>query len=149
MRAVVQRVSGAQVHVDEAPVSQIGTGLLVLLGVEVSDTEQDARYLAQKIARLRVFADDQGRMNLSVQDVGGEVMVISQFTLFGDARGQNRPGFTQAEEPGRANQLYGLCCRHLEDQGLQVACGVFRAHMQVTLTNDGPVTILLDSHKQF
>jgi len=149
MRAVVQRVCGASVSVDGAVTGRIGPGLMVLLGVETGDAEQDARYLADKIAKLRIFADEQGKMNLSVRDVGGAVLLVSQFTLLGDARGQNRPGFTRAEEPGRANELYELCCARLEELEVPVARGVFRAHMSVSLTNDGPVTILLDSHKQF
>lgn len=149
MRAVVQRVSQAKVTVAEQVSGQIGPGLCVLLGVETGDGEKEARYLADKIAKLRIFADDQGKMNLSVKDVGGAVLCISQFTLLGDARGQNRPGFTRAEAPQRANELYEYCCSCLADHGLQVQQGVFQAHMQVSLVNDGPVTILLDSNKQF
>ncbi len=117
--------------------------------MEQGDTEQDARYIAEKVSRLRVFSDDAGRMNLSLGDTGGAALVISQFTLLGDARGQNRPGFTRAEEPERANALYLLCCRRLDELGVRVEKGVFRAHMAVSLVNDGPVTILLDSKKQF
>jgi D-tyrosyl-tRNA(Tyr) deacylase len=149
MRAVVQRVSGASVHVGDQLAGQIGEGLMVLLGVETGDSVQDARYLGDKIAKLRIFSDDQGKMNLSVSQVGGQVLMISQFTLLGDARGQNRPGFTGAEEPQRANALFEECCEQIAGHGIQVARGVFRAHMQVSLVNDGPVTILLDSRKQF
>lgn len=149
MRAVVQRVSNASVRVDQQIVGQIGPGLLVLLGVEVGDSEQDANYLADKIAKLRICSDSEGKMNLSVKDLGLEVLLISQFTLLGDARGQNRPGFTKAEQPERANALYEHCCDAVAVHGLTVARGVFRAHMEVALVNDGPVTILLDSNKQF
>lgn len=150
MRSVVQRVSYARVSVAGEAVSEIGAGLMALLGVEVGDTEKDADYLADKLAKLRIFEDGEGKMNLSVKDAGGEVMMVSQFTLLGDARGQNRPGFTQAEEPERANALYERCCGRLETQwGLRVARGRFRAHMKVELLNDGPVTLLLDSKKNF
>lgn len=149
MRAVVQRVSEAGVRVEGAQVGAIGKGLVVLLGVETGDSEKDALYMAGKIAKLRIFEDEAGKMNRSLLDVGGEALMISQFTLLGDARGQNRPGFTRAEEPERANALYERCVQALEEQGVSVKKGVFRAHMQVSLTNDGPVTILLDSGKQF
>ncbi|NLM85474.1 MAG: D-tyrosyl-tRNA(Tyr) deacylase [Clostridiales bacterium] len=149
MRAVVQRVSEASVSVDNQVISGIAQGLVVLLGVEVGDTEQDAAYLAGKIAKLRIFSDAEGKMNLSVKDIGGQVLIISQFTLLGDARGQNRPGFVKAEEPQRANDLYLYCCDQVKARGLEVKQGVFRAHMAVSLINDGPVTILLDSGKAF
>ncbi|NLX83113.1 MAG: D-tyrosyl-tRNA(Tyr) deacylase [Clostridiales bacterium] len=149
MRAVVQRVTQASVAVEGNITGQIKHGLMVLLGVETGDTDKDAQYLGDKIAKLRIFADDEGKMNRSVKDVGGEVLLVSQFTLLGDARGQNRPGFTQAEEPVRANELYIACCERLESHHVPVARGVFRAHMEVTLVNDGPVTLLLDSKKQF
>ncbi len=149
MRAVVQRVSEAGVRVEGAQVGAIGKGLVVLLGVETGDSEKDALYMAGKIAKLRIFEDEAGKMNRSLLDVKGEALMISQFTLLGDARGQNRPGFTRAEEPERANALYERCVQALEEQGVRVKKGVFRAHMQVSLTNDGPVTILLDSGKQF
>lgn len=149
MRAVVQRVSRASVEVDGLVRGAIGQGYLVLLGVEKGDEYKDAHYLADKIAKLRVFQDEAGKMNRSLLDVGGQVLMISQFTLLGDARGQNRPGFTRAEQPELADKLYLACCARLEDQGLVVQKGVFGAHMQVSLVNDGPVTILLDSHKLF
>ena len=149
MRAVVQRVSQASVSVEGSITGQIGQGLMVLLGVEVGDTEKDAQYLGDKIAKLRIFADDEGKMNRSVKDIDGGVLLISQFTLLGDARGQNRPGFTQAEAPERANALYIACCERVEGHGIPVARGVFRAHKDVSLVNDGPVTLLLDSKKQF
>ena len=150
MRSVVQRVSYASVSVDGENVSRIGRGLMALLGVEAGDDEKDAVYLADKIAKLRIFEDAEGKMNLSVKDAGGEVMVVSQFTLLGDARGQNRPGFTRAEQPDQAERLCEACCKRLEEAwGFQVARGRFRAHMKVELLNDGPVTLLLDSKKNF
>lgn len=149
MRAVVQRVLSASVSVAGQEVGAIGPGLMVLLGVETGDSYKDAAYLAGKISKLRIFADEAGKMNRSVLDVGGQVMMISQFTLLGDARGQNRPGFTAAEAPEPANQLYLACCQAIEEAGLTVVRGVFQAHMEIGLINDGPVTILLDSRKNF
>ena len=149
MRAVVQRVSEASVSVAEQCVGSIGTGLVVLLGVDKGDSDQDADYIAEKIAGLRIFPDDQQRMNLSVVDVGGSVLMISQFTLLGDVRRGRRPSFTDAAEPEMADQLYEHCNRQLRLHGVTVATGIFRADMQVQLINDGPVTILLDSRKLF
>ena len=123
--------------------------MCALIGVEAGDTEKDAVYLAGKIVKLRIFEDDNDKMNLSVKDVGGRVLAVSQFTLLGDARGQNRPGFTQAEKPERANELYERCCAEIRQLGVPVENGVFRTHMMVHLVNDGPVTILLDSRKMF
>ena len=149
MRAVVQRVSQAAVSVAGEQIAQIGQGLVVLLGVEAGDDEKDAQYLADKLAKLRIFEDEQGKMNLSVKDVGAQALLVSQFTLLGDARGQNRPGFTLAEEPERANALYEHCCARLASRNVPVQKGRFRAHMAVSLTNNGPVTLLLDSRKAF
>ena len=149
MRIVLQRVSEASVTVDERLVSQIGAGLLVLVGVEEGDGEQDALYLADKTAKLRVFSDENGKMNLSVRQVGGEVLAVSQFTLLGDARGQNRPSFVRAAAPEEAKKLYHRYCARLSDSGVPVKLGVFGAHMRVRLLNDGPVTILMDSGKAF
>jgi D-tyrosyl-tRNA(Tyr) deacylase len=149
MRAVVQRVTEASVNVSGECVGKINVGLVVLLGVEKGDSTQDADYLAEKIACLRIFADDQDRMNLSVLDVGGSVLMISQFTLLGDVRRGRRPSFTDAAEPELADKLYEHCNRSLRLQGLTVATGIFRADMQVQLINDGPVTLLLDSRKLF
>jgi len=149
MRAVVQRVSEAAVKVAGDTKGAIGRGLVVLVGVEAGDGEKDAAYLAGKIARLRIFEDEAGKMNRSLIDVGGQALLVSQFTLLGDARGQNRPGFTQAEEPKLANALYERCVLELENLGVSVSTGVFRAHMHLYLVNDGPVTILLDSRKLF
>ena len=149
MRAVIQRVSEAYVTVDGKETGRIEKGLMALIGVEAGDTEKDAQYMAGKIVKLRIFEDENEKMNLSVQNVGGKVLAVSQFTLLGDARGQNRPGFTQAEAPERANELYEACCGEMRRLGVQVENGVFRTHMMVHLVNDGPVTILLDSKKAF
>ncbi|HEX9050700.1 MAG TPA: D-aminoacyl-tRNA deacylase [Anaeromyxobacter sp.] len=149
MRAVVQRVSRAEVRVDGAPTGRVGRGLAVLLGVARGDGEDDARLLADKVAALRIFEDPAGKMNLSVRDVAGGVLVVSQFTLLGDARKGNRPGFVDAAPPAEANALYERFCALLRERGLEVATGVFRASMEVELVNEGPVTILLDSRKLF
>ncbi|AEG15611.1 D-tyrosyl-tRNA(Tyr) deacylase [Desulfofundulus sp. TPOSR] len=149
MRAVVQRVARGSVTVDGERVAVIGPGLVVLLGVGREDDAGDARYLAQKVARLRIFEDEQGKMNRSVLDTGGEVLVVSQFTLFGDCRQGRRPGFDRAARPEQARELYELFVRLLREEGLAVATGVFGAYMQVEIINDGPVTMLLDSKKEF
>lgn len=149
MRCVVQRVSEAFVTVDGQETGRIEKGLCALIGVEKGDTEKDAVYLAGKIAKLRIFEDENEKMNLSVTQVGGKVLAVSQFTLLGDARGQNRPGFTQAELPEPANELYEKCCAELRKMNVPVENGIFRTHMMVHLINDGPVTILLDSKKNF
>ena len=149
MRCVIQRVSEAYVTVDGQETGRIQKGFCALIGVEAGDTEQDARYMAGKIAKLRIFEDAQGKMNLALPDVGGQVLAVSQFTLLGDARGQNRPGFTQAEVPERANALYERCCAEIRALGIPVENGIFRTHMMVHIVNDGPVTILLDSRKTF
>lgn len=149
MRAVVQRVSRAAVRVEEKITGEVARGLLVLLGVGREDGEADAHWMADKVAQLRVFEDEEGKMNRSVADVGGGVVVVSQFTLFGDARKGNRPGFTDAAPPEAANALYERTCALLRQRGLPVGTGVFRAHMDVELVNDGPITILLDSKKLF
>lgn len=149
MRSVIQRVTSSSVAVGGETVGQIGRGLMVLLGVKAGDTQRDAEYIADKIVKLRIFEDENGKMNRSVRDVGGAILCVSQFTLLGDARGQNRPGFTQAEAPERANALYQYVCERMRAQGLTVETGIFRADMQVSLVNDGPVTLLLDSEKNF
>ncbi|HSV26392.1 MAG TPA: D-aminoacyl-tRNA deacylase [Sedimentisphaerales bacterium] len=149
MRAVVQRVARASVEVEGKVVGRIGPGLLVYLGVAKEDTGGDARYMAEKIAGLRVFPDNSDRMNLSVVDVQGAVLAVSQFTLLGDCRKGRRPGFDAAAEPAIANELYELFCSALGDSGITVERGVFRANMQVESANDGPVTILLDTQKAF
>lgn len=149
MRAVVQRVSSARVVVGEEVVGEIPAGLMVLLGVEKGDAETDARYLAEKIAGLRIFADDEGKMNLSVVETGGSVLVVSQFTLLGDCRQGRRPGFAAAAAPAEADRLYLHYCDLLRQRGLTVATGIFRADMDVHLVNHGPVTFILDSKKRF
>jgi len=149
MRAVVQRVSSARVTVADETVGEIGRGLLVLLGVEQGDGEQDARYLAEKIAGLRIFEDEGGKMNLSVAEIGGAVLVVSQFTLLGDCRKGRRPGFSRAAPPQEADALYRRTAELIADQGLVVATGRFQAEMAVALINDGPVTLLLDSRREF
>jgi D-aminoacyl-tRNA deacylase len=145
MRSVVQRVARGAVRVDRQVVGEIGHGLLVLLGVAAGDTETDARWTADKLAQLRIFEDEAGKMNRSVQDVGGGVLLVSQFTLLGDARKGNRPSFVGAAPPGEANALYESVAALLRARGLPVAQGVFRAHMEVESVNDGPVTLILDS----
>ena len=145
MRAVVQRVSQARVDVDHETVGAIEQGLLVLLGVQAPDTERDADYLAAKIVSLRIFNDAQGKMNLDLQQVRGGVLVVSQFTLYGDARKGRRPSFVQAAPPEQAEYLYEHFLEATARHAVPVAHGVFGAHMQVHLVNDGPVTLLLDS----
>ena len=147
MKAVVQRVAGASVQVGTEEVARIGHGLLVLLGVGARDTEADAKYIADKVAALRIFDDQQGKMNLSVTDVGGAVLVISQFTLYGDCRKGRRPSFTNAAEPAKAKALYEAVVEKLLARGLAVQPGRFQAAMQVSLVNDGPVTLQLDSSR--
>lgn len=149
MRAVIQRVAAAHVEVAGDTVGAVGRGLLVLIGVARGDSAADAEYLAEKTAGLRIFEDHQGKMNLALGEVGGEVLAVSQFTLLGDCRKGRRPGFTEAAEPGRADALYNAYVAALRARGLRVATGVFRAEMQVHLVNDGPVTLLLDSRKAF
>ncbi|MBI5189606.1 MAG: D-tyrosyl-tRNA(Tyr) deacylase [Nitrospirae bacterium] len=149
MRAVVQRVKNARVTVDGAAVSEIGHGLLVLLGVEKYDKEADADYLLKKIVELRIFSDADGKFNHCLTDVGGEIMIISQFTICGDARKGRRPSFTDAEKGKQAEELYEYMVYMAKDMGLKVGEGRFGAHMEVSLVNDGPVTMLLDSGKLF
>lgn len=149
MKAVLQRVSSASVSVEQREVGRIEAGLLVLLGVEQGDTAADLIYLADKTAQLRIFEDAAGKMNRSVIDIGGAVLVISQFTLLGDCRKGRRPGFTKAAPPDLADNYYQQFTERLRQTGLAVATGIFQAHMQVQLINDGPVTLLLDSRKEF
>ena len=149
MRAVIQRVASARVEVDGKSVGEIGRGLLILLGVEQGDSADDARYLAEKSAQLRIFEDAAGKMNLSLEDVGGQILAVSQFTLLADCRKGRRPGFSRAALPEPADALYQQFVALLRERGLTVATGIFQAEMQVHLINDGPVTLLLDSRKEF
>ena len=149
MRAVVQRVLRGSVTIDDTIVGQIDQGLVVLLGVGQGDTVDDARYLADKICQLRIFTDEQGKLNLSVQDVGGGVLAISQFTLYGDCRKGRRPGYSKAALPEEAKELYESFVQRLICNGLPTATGIFQEHMVVEIINDGPVTLLLDSNKIF
>ena len=149
MRAVVQRVSRARVTVGEEITGEIGLGLLVLLGVARRDTEADVPYLAEKIAGLRVFEDENGKMNRSVADVGGSVLAVSQFTLYGDVRRGKRPSFDDAAPPELARQLYEMFVERIRASGLRCETGQFQAMMKVELVNEGPVTILLDSSRIF
>ena len=145
MRAVVQRVKETSLEVDGELISKIPFGLTVFLGVKVGDTEKAADYLAKKIAQLRIFEDENGKMNLSVKDVGGEVLLVSQFTLYGDASHGNRPSFSQAERPERAEALYEYAVQALSAYGIPVKKGVFGADMKIKQYNDGPVTMLLEA----
>ena len=147
MRAIIQRVTRASVTVEGRVAGEIGAGLLVLLGVGRIDNSESAAYLAEKIANLRIFPDEAGKMNLSLLDVGGSALVVSQFTLYGDTRGGRRPSYIRAAAPEEANRLYEEFVRSLRALGVAAETGVFQAHMQVELVNDGPVTILLDSEK--
>ena len=149
MRAVVQRVTEGDVTVENQVTGSIGNGFVVLLGVEDTDTEKDAEYLADKITGLRIFEDADDKMNLSLQDVGGEMLVISQFTLLADARKGRRPNFVKAARPEQAKKLYDYFVEKVKAQGIKVGEGIFQAHMLVRIHNDGPVTILLDSNKVF
>lgn len=151
MRAVVQRVSSARVTLQEQAgkeTGRIGQGLVVLLGVGKQDGPEDAKWLAEKIVNLRIFSDEAGKMNLCVQDIGGAILAVSQFTLYADCRRGRRPGFEQAAPPAEADRLYQLFVSELE-KSVPVACGVFQTDMLVEINNDGPVTMLLDSQKLF
>ena len=149
MRAVVQRVSSSKVTVEDNITGQIKKGLLVLLGVTHEDTSSDVDYMIDKILNLRIFEDENGKMNLSLKDVGGELLVVSQFTLYGDCRKGKRPSFTNAARPEVATPLYEEFVQKSKEQNIVVQTGQFGAHMMVDLINDGPVTMLLDSSKNF
>ncbi len=149
MRAVIQRVNNANVKVNDKITGEIGKGLLVLLGVEEGDTNKDLDYMVDKIVNLRIFEDDNEKMNLSLIDTEGELLVVSQFTLLGDCRKGRRPNFMQAAKPDDANNLYERFVEKVKSKGIKTKTGVFQEHMMVNLTNDGPVTILVDSNKNF
>ncbi|MDO5690471.1 MAG: D-aminoacyl-tRNA deacylase [Tissierellia bacterium] len=149
MRAVIQRIKRASVRVEGQIVGKADQGLLVLIAVTQTDTEKDMQYLVDKTIGLRIFEDEEGKMNRSVQDIGGEILVVSQFTLYGDVRKGRRPSFTKSAPPEMADQLYLDYVQKLMDAGLSVEKGIFGADMEVELVNDGPVTILLDSEKIF
>lgn len=149
MRAVIQRVSTARVIIDRAEYSSIGAGILVLLGVEKEDTPEDAAALARRIAELRIFEDEAGKMNRSIAETGGQILAVSQFTLLGDCRRGRRPSFDPAAAPDVAKPLYERFVKEVEALGIPVATGVFQAMMEIELTNQGPVTFILDSRKRF
>ncbi|MEN6349537.1 MAG: D-aminoacyl-tRNA deacylase [Syntrophomonas sp.] len=149
MRAVVQRTNCSQVKVNGVTVGEIGIGLMVLLGIKKGDSIQEAGYLMDKIINLRIFPDDNGKMNRSLVEVGGEVLLVSQFTLYGDVRKGRRPSFTEAGLPEDAQPLFDYCVKYICERGLKVETGEFGADMVLTIENDGPCTILLDTEKQF
>ena len=149
MRAVVQRVTNASVTVENETVGSIGPGLMVLIGVKKEDTDKDLKYIVEKVQNLRVFDDENGVMNRSVLDTGGNILAVSQFTLYGDARGGRRPSYFTAAGPEEANELYEKAVAAWRANGIHVETGRFRTEMKVSLINDGPVTILLDSEKAF
>ncbi len=149
MRAIIQRVKSASVTVEGTVVSEIRVGLLVFLGVAQEDTSTDVDYMASKIANLRIFEDDEGRMNLSILDIGGEALIVSQFTLYGDCRKGRRPSFIHAARPEKADPLYQAFMDEISRLGVPVKAGIFQAMMDVELINDGPVTMMLDSSKLF
>ncbi len=147
MRAVVQRVSSAQVYVDGRSTGKIGKGLLIFVGVARGDGEEDVSYFVSKLPEIRIFEDTSGKFNLSLREIDGEMLVVSQFTLYGDCRKGRRPSFTEAEEPSWAKELYERLVSRLREQGIPVQTGEFQAKMEVHLINDGPVTLILDSRK--
>lgn len=149
MRAVIQRCNWCKVDSEGREVSRIGKGISVLLGIKKGDTEKDALYIADKILHLRIFEDSDDKLNLSVIDVGGEVSIVSQFTLYGDARKGRRPSFTEAERPERAIELYNYVVQLIREAGVTAGTGQFQTHMKINLENDGPVTIILDSERNF
>ena len=149
MRAVVQRVTSASVTVENETVGAIDAGMMVLIGVSKEDTDKDLKYIVEKVPNLRIYDDENGVMNRSILDVGGSILAVSQFTLYGDARGGRRPSYFRAAGPEMANELYEKAVAAWRDQGIHVETGRFRTEMKVSLVNDGPVTILLDSEKAF
>ncbi|ADY56397.1 D-tyrosyl-tRNA(Tyr) deacylase [Syntrophobotulus glycolicus DSM 8271] len=149
MRAVVQRVKKASVRVNHEIISQIGRGVLVLIGIGRNEQEEDIDWMTEKISGLRIFEDEQGKMNLSVMDIGGEILIVSQFTLFGDCRRGKRPSFSEACPPQEAKPIYDRLLKRFEEKGIAVSTGIFQAEMDLDLINWGPVTLLLDSRKNF
>lgn len=149
MRCVVQRVSSASVTVNGTVSGRIEAGLMVLIGVSADDTDADLKYMAEKVPNLRIFDDDNSVMNRSLLDAGGSILAVSQFTLYGDARGGRRPSYIRAAKPDKADALYEQLIARWREKGVHVETGIFRTDMKVALVNDGPVTILLDSEKQF
>ena len=149
MRAVVQRVTSASVTVENETVGAIDAGMMVLIGVSKEDTDKDLKYIVEKVPNLRIYDDENGVMNRSILDVGGSILAVSQFTLYGDARGGRRPSYIRAAKPDRADELYEQLIARWREKGIHVETGIFRTDMQVALVNDGPVTILLDSEKTF
>lgn len=149
MRCVVQRVTSSSVTVNGVVSGQIGPGLMVLIGISAEDTDADLKYMAEKVPNLRIFDDENGVMNRSVLDVGGSILAVSQFTLYGDARGGRRPSYIRAAKPDKADELYERLIACWREKGIHVETGIFRTEMRVALVNDGPVTILLDSEKTF
>lgn len=147
MRAVIQQVKNANVVVDNEEISKIDRGFLVLLGIKDTDTLEDLAYVKKKIEKLRIFEDEDGKMNLSIADVGGKILLVSQFTLFGDVRKGNRPSFIEAARPDKANEFYEIMKDELIEDGFDVETGKFQTHMEVGLVNDGPTTILIDSER--
>lgn len=149
MRAIVQKVKKASVKVSDEKISEIESGLLVFVAVTDTDTEKDIEYIKKKIEKLRIFEDSDGKMNLSVEDVGGELLIVSQFTLYGDARKGNRPSFINSSSADKAEKYYEILIQKLKDDGFKVETGKFQTHMKVSLINDGPVTIQLDSERLY
>lgn len=147
MRAIIQKVTRASVTVENELISEIGNGYMVLLAVKETDDKDDLSYIKRKISNLRIFEDNEGKMNLSLKDTGGEILLVSQFTLYGDARKGNRPSFTESAGLEKANDYYEKLRDELIDEGFNVKTGKFQAHMEVSLVNDGPVTIILDSER--
>ena len=147
MRAVIQQVKNANVVVNNEEISKIDKGFLVLLGIKDNDTMDDLAYVKKKIEKLRIFEDEDGKMNISIEDVGGKILLVSQFTLFGDVRKGNRPSFIQAARPEKANEFYEIMKKELINDGFDVKTGKFQTHMEVGLINDGPTTILIDSER--
>ncbi len=144
MRALVQRITNANLTVEEKEISSCGKGLIVYFGVKKGDTEKELEFIVNKVSNLRIFEDENGKMNLSVKDIGGEIMAVSQFTLYGDVKKGFRPSFTEAEEPTKASVLYDTFCDRLEKEGIKVARGIFGADMKINYINDGPVTIYVE-----